>query len=196
MEYWRKRGLEAMAKQGQKRLALSLQPSMRAAVSGNGPMIGARHKRIWGAGGIKAAAALLVLAGLAACSATILGSQPEPAAAPPPAPPPPSAPPIDLAGRWQLTAAAGGACFMNFGGAPGAPANADDPEAPQSVQGTIAPEGGCPGNFFTSRKWTFEHDMLIVRDFKGRPLAQLAFSGGQFEGHDASGALLTLSKRP
>ena len=25
-----------------------------------------------------------------------------------------------------------------------------------AVEGTIAPEGGCPGKFFTSRKWTFE----------------------------------------
>ena len=25
------------------------------------------------------------------------------------------------------------------------------------AEGTIAPEGGCPGKFFTSRKWIYEH---------------------------------------
>ena len=61
------------------------------------------------------------------------------------------------------------------------------------LQGTIAPEGGCPGNFFTSRKWTFEHGMLIIRDFKNQPLAQLSYSIDHFEGQDASGKL-TLSR--
>jgi hypothetical protein len=60
-------------------------------------------------------------------------------------------------------------------------------------QGTIAPEGGCPGNFFTSRKWTFEHGMLIIRDFKSQPLAQLSYAGDHFEGEDATGKL-TLSR--
>jgi hypothetical protein len=141
---------------------------------------------------MRAVAAILMLAALAACSSgNILGSQPEPPAAPAPAPPPPpTPPPIDLPGRWQLSAGSGGACFMNFGNAAGAQAN------PSGVpQGTIAPEGGCPGSFFTSRKWTFEGGSLIIHDFKGRPLAQLSFSGGQFEGRDASGGLLTLSKQ-
>ena len=62
-----------------------------------------------------------------------------------------------------------------------------------ALQGTIAPEGGCPGNFFTSRKWTFEHGMLIIRDFKNQPLAQLSYSVDHFEGQDASGKL-TLSR--
>ena len=80
---------------------------------------------------------------------------------------------------------------MNFGDVPGVPAR---PEL-RPVQGTIAPEGGCPGNFFTSRKWTFEHGMLIMRDFKGRPLAQLSYSGDHFEGQEANGGALTLSKQ-
>jgi hypothetical protein len=129
--------------------------------------------------GAKAAAALFVLAALAACASA---PKPEPvAAAPPPAPSAPTPPPVDLAGRWRLTAAAGGACFMTLGDAPGA------------AQGTIAPEGGCPGNFFTSRKWTFEHDALIIRDHKGQPLAQLSFTGGHFEGQDDKGGTLSLS---
>ena len=89
---------------------------------------------------------------------------------------------MDLAGRWKLSAAGGGACFMNLGNSPGA------------LQGTIAPEGGCPGNFFTSRKWTFEHDALIIRNHKGEPLAQLSFAGGRFEGREPNGAALSLSR--
>jgi hypothetical protein len=136
----------------------------------------------WGRHGAKAAAALLVIATLAACASAPAPEPPPLAAAPAPAPPPaPTPPPIDLAGRWRLTAAAGGACFMTLGDAPGA------------SQGTIAPEGGCPGNFFTSRKWTFEHDALIIRDHKGEALGQLSFTGGHFEGKDNNGGTLSLS---
>ena len=71
---------------------------------------------------------------------------------------------------------------MTFGNSPGA------------IQGTNAPEGGCPGNFFTSRKWTFEHDALMIRDHKGEPLAQLSFASGRFEGHQTSGAAISLSR--
>src|SRR5262249_61613261 len=59
-------------------------------------------------------------------------------ASPPPPPPPPQPPPIDVAGRWRL-AAASGACLMTLAATPGA------------AEGTIAPAGGCPGNFFTNR---------------------------------------------
>jgi hypothetical protein len=104
-------------------------------------------------------------------------------------------PPVELAGAWQLAAATGGTCIMNFAdgavgsGAPAAPA----PSHPG--QGTIAPEGGCPGNFFTSRQWTFEAGSLIIRDFQSRPLAQLSYTGGGFQGQDARLGALTLSKR-
>ena len=135
---------------------------------------------VWCRHGAKAAAALLVLATLTAC-ASAPAPEPPPAAAAPAPPPAPTPPPIDLAGRWRLTAAAGGACFMTLGGTPGA------------GQGTIAPEGGCPGNFFTSRKWSFEHDALIIRDHKGEALGQLSFTGGHFEGQDDKGGTLSLS---
>ena len=91
-------------------------------------------------------------------------------------------PPIDLTGRWRLTAAGSGGCFMNFG------------HAPAAAQGTIAPEGGCPGNFFTSRKWTFEHGALIIRDHKSEALAELSFAGGRFEGHQTGGGALSLAR--
>ena len=149
--------------------------------------MGFRH-----AGAAKAAVALVLFTVLSGCSTgSIFGSQPEAAPAPAAAAETETEvaapPPVDLAGRWQLSAAAGGACFMTFGKVPGT--------ASASLQGTIAPEGGCPGNFFMSRKWAFEHGMLIVRDFKGRQLAQLSYLGAHFEGQDASGSALTLSKQ-
>jgi Protease inhibitor Inh len=127
---------------------------------------------------------MLVAVALAGCTGNDrVAARPEPqaSAAPPPAPAP-SPPPVDLAGRWKLAAASGGACFMNLGSSPGA------------LQGTIAPEGGCPGNFFTSRKWTFERGALIIRDHKSDVLAELLFAGGRFEGHQAGGGVLSLTR--
>jgi hypothetical protein len=169
-------------------------------------MNASKRIRICGLCGAKVAA-LLMLTALAACGGgSLFGSQPEPPAPPPPpppAPPPPAPPPVDLAGRWRLSASPGRACFMNFANTAGPPAASPalgPPGAPPpspgptfALQGTIAPEGGCPGNFFTSRKWTFEHGMLIIRDFKNQPLVQLSFSGDRFEGEDANGKL-TLSR--
>ena len=66
--------------------------------------------------------------------------------------------------------------------------------APGADQGTIAPEGGCPGKFFTSRKWTFENSALMIRDHKGEPLAQLSFANGRFTGRASAGGELTLSR--
>jgi Protease inhibitor Inh len=100
---------------------------------------------------------------------------------PTPAPPPPKPPPIDLAGRWRL-AAASGACVMTLAATSGA------------AEGTIAPAGGCPGNFFTSRKWTFEHDMLIIRDHKSEALAELSFAAGHFQGQATGGGSVTLAR--
>jgi hypothetical protein len=135
------------------------------------------------------AAACFALAAAGGCSgSSLLGASPEaekPAAAAPPPQPDLTPPPVDMAGRWRLAAATGSACFMTFGVAGSGAA---------AAQGTIAPEGGCPGNFFTSRKWTFEDGELIIRDFKGQKLAQLAYSGDHFQGEDASGTL-TLARQ-
>jgi hypothetical protein len=126
-------------------------------------------------------AAIVALAVASAGGCANHTEAPPEVAAPPP-PPPPQPPPIDLAGRWRLTAASGGGCFMTFAHNPGAP------------QGTIAPEGGCPGNFFTSRKWTFEHGALIIRDHKSDVLAELSLAGGRFEGRQTGGGVLSLSR--
>jgi hypothetical protein len=145
------------------------------------------RRRDWTAAATKTGIASVLVAmllALGACtSSERFGGQPETpaAAAPPPPPPPPSPPPIDLAGRWKL-AGAGGGCTLTFGAIPGA------------GEGSIAPAGGCPGNFFTGRKWTFEHSMLIIRDHKGEPLAELAFANGRFEGKATNGAAISLAR--
>jgi len=66
---------------------------------------------------------------------------------------------------------------------------------PDSGEGTIAPEGGCPGSFYTSRKWTFENGSLVIRDHNSKPLGELALaSPGRFDGKSISGMQLTLSR--
>ena len=93
------------------------------------------------------------------------------------------APSVYMAGRWLLSSPGRGQCHMNFGAA-----SAD------VVEGTIAPEGGCPGKFFTSRKWTYEQGGLVMRDHTGQVLAQLSEAGGRFDGKAASGEPVTLAR--
>ena len=93
------------------------------------------------------------------------------------------APPEPMGGRWQLAAPGQSQCVMTF--------NTGTAEG----EGTIAPEGGCPGNFYTSRKWTFEQGSLVIRDHTGAPLGQLALaSPGRFDGKATNGQALLLSR--
>jgi hypothetical protein len=123
-------------------------------------------------------ASALALAGLALAGCggglSLSGVSNAPQAAPPPA--------VSMAGRWLLSSPGRGQCHMTFGG------------DATGVEGTIRPEGGCPGKFFTSRKWTFEQGNLVMRDHTGQPLAQLSDNGGNFDGKAASGELVTLSR--
>jgi Protease inhibitor Inh len=145
----------------------------------------------WGVTAGKAGGALFMLLALGACASTsatnsglgtsIAGPPPDQASAAP-APPPPAPPPIDLAGRWKLSVAGGSACAVTLGDSAGA------------SEGSIAPAGGCPGRFFTSRKWTFEHDRLIIRDHKGEVLVELSFADGHFQGQGTAGAAVTLTR--
>jgi len=104
-----------------------------------------------------------------------------PAAAAPPPPPPPVTPPVEMAGRWTLTSGPK-KCAMNLGAKPGTP------------EGTIAPEGGCPGNFYTSRKWVYDQSGLSIRNHRGEPLAQLSMTGGRFDGQSVAGEPVTLGR--
>jgi hypothetical protein len=123
-----------------------------------------------------AAAAVALLAACSTNPAPVGGSAPTaPARAEPPPP--------DMAGRWMLSAAAGSACRVSLVGAPGA------------SEGAIRPEGGCPGDFFTSRKWTFEGGTLVIRNHNNEPLGRLTMAApGRFEGQSTGGQPVSLAR--
>lgn len=94
----------------------------------------------------------------------------------------PPAPKVDMAGRWLVITPNAPSCGMIFS------AGADS--------GTIKPEGGCPGDFFTSRHWEMENSELVIRDHNSEPLAQLRFADGHFEGKSVKGLEVTLARTP
>ena len=130
----------------------------------------------------RASAPVLVLLALTGCSGMDWAgssSSPTTTAAPPQA----GAPPVSLAGRWQLSSPSRGQCNMTFGAS-----------SPAAADGTIAPEGGCPGKLYMSRKWTYDQAGLTMRDHNGQPLAQLSGGGSQFDGKATSGEPAALSR--
>ena len=93
------------------------------------------------------------------------------------------APPTSLAGKWTLSSTGAGSCTMTFG------------SQPQASEGTIAPAGGCPFNFFTGRKWSYTTAGLNIRDHNGQTLAQLSPAGpDRFEGKTNAGQEIALSR--
>jgi protease inhibitor Inh len=126
---------------------------------------------------------------LAACSGsdrmTLGGASDSPSAAnPAPAGPVPKPPPVNMAGRWTLSATGSSSCGMTFGS-----------NGPDASEGTIAPGGGCPFNFFTSRKWNYSDAGLTLRDHTAQTLAQLVPAGpNRFEGKTNAGQEIALSR--
>jgi hypothetical protein len=125
---------------------------------------------------------------LAACSGgdrmTLGGSDNAPAANPAPVGPAPKPPPVSMAGRWTLSATGSTSCAMTLGAT-----------SPDATEGTIAPAGGCPFNFFTSRKWNYSEAGLTLRDHTAQALAQLVPAGpNRFEGKTNAGQELALSR--
>jgi Protease inhibitor Inh len=97
--------------------------------------------------------------------------------------PVPAPPPVNLAGKWTLSSTGAGSCAMTFGA------------QPEAADGTIAPAGGCPYNFFTSRKWSYTSAGLMIRDHNAQTLAQLQPVGeGRFEGKTNAGQDIALSR--
>jgi hypothetical protein len=88
-----------------------------------------------------------------------------------------------MAGRWLLNAGGGGQCGMTFSTA-----------SPTASDGTIAPEGGCPGKFFTSRKWSYDAFGLVIRDHTGAALARLSAAASGFEGKSSAGEPVALMR--
>jgi hypothetical protein len=130
---------------------------------------------------VSIAIVLFVTLLLAGCWST---DRPAAESAPVAAGPAATVPPVNMAGRWTLSAIGAGSCAMTFGAS-----QAD------VTEGTIAPAGGCPFNFFTSRKWTYTTAGLIIRDHNAQVLAQLAPAGGdRFEGKTGAGQDIALSR--
>jgi Protease inhibitor Inh len=100
-----------------------------------------------------------------------------------PASQPRGGPPIEMSGRWLLASAGSHSCGMVFSSTVGA------------LEGTVAPEGGCPGKLFMSRKWSFEQNALVLRNHNGEPLAQLSSAEpGRLEGRSISGEPVSLTR--
>jgi hypothetical protein len=87
-----------------------------------------------------------------------------------------------MTGRWILSAPNAPSCGLEFGGA----ANART--------GPVAPDGGCPGNFYMSRRWEMDGSVLTIADDENQPLAQLRPGGTRFEGQSIGGAPITLAR--
>ena len=124
-----------------------------------------------GAAILRGASATALAVALAACTGTLPGVENKP-----------PAPKIEMAGRWLLAANNAPACGISF------------TVATDGQSGTIRPEGGCPGDFFTSRQWAFAGDELVINNHNSEPLAQLRFVGGRFEGKSTSGQQIILAR--
>src|SRR4029079_18795564 len=81
---------------------------------------------------------------LAACTGTLPGVENKPAK-----------PKIEMSGRRLLAANNAPACGMSF------------TVAADGQSGNIRPEGGCPGDLFTSRQWAFACGELVLNNPKG-----------------------------
>jgi hypothetical protein len=112
---------------------------------------------------------------VAGCAGGQLPLNEQPAASPP-------ASKFAMAGRWMLAAPGAPSCGMHFDGAVGA------------RSGAIQPEGGCPGDFFTSRHWRMANGTLTINDHEHKPLGHLTFNGGQFAGTSTAGTPITLTR--
>jgi hypothetical protein len=96
----------------------------------------------------------------------------------------PAPAPIDasMTGRWILTAPNSPSCGLEFRG------------AADARSGAVGPDGGCPGNFYTSRRWAMEGNVLTIADDENQPLAQLRPGATRFEGQSTNGVPVTLER--
>lgn len=118
-------------------------------------------------------AILLTVPLLAGCAGEQVGLSAAPA---------PQTAPTGMTGRWFLAAPNAPPCGMSFGGGDGA------------QSGSILPEGGCPGRFFLSRRWTLQGQTLTISDQDSNPLGELTLAGERYEGKAVTGMSVTLSR--
>jgi len=123
---------------------------------------------------IRAAVIVLMLLTLTACAAEQISSGSSGSAA--------VSSNSSMSGRWVLSLPNAPSCGLEFAGAPGARA------------GKVAPDGGCPGGFYMSRRWAMEGAALLIIDDESRPLGQFKSNGARFEGQSTAGTPATLSR--
>jgi hypothetical protein len=73
-------------------------------------------------------------------------------------------------------------CGLEFRGNPG------------SQSGSVSPDGGCPGNFYMSRRWSMNDGAIAVTDAENQPLAHFKLVGDRYEGQSVAGVPMTLSR--
>jgi len=125
---------------------------------------------------VAAAAGVVVAFALAACASEQASTGSSPTATP--------QAPLDasMTGRWILSAPNAPSCGMEFRGPVGA------------RNGAISPDGGCPANFYMSRRWVMQGSVLTIADEENQPLAELRPGSIRFEGQSTGGMPITLSR--
>lgn len=89
-----------------------------------------------------------------------------------------------ITGRWVLSAPNAPPCGVEFR------------EGSDRRSGNLVPDGGCPGNFYKSRRWSFADGTLAIGTETDEILARLDYKGSVYEGKAADGTPLTLTPRP
>ena len=91
--------------------------------------------------------------------------------------------PPEMTGRWILTAPNAPSCGMQF-------------TARGAGEGTVLPEGGCPGDFYLARGWRLTGGKLVIAgdNAESAPLGTLEFSNNRFAGKDNAGVPITLAR--
>ena len=93
---------------------------------------------------------------------------------------------LDMTGRWMLSAPNAPSCGIRFEAAAGAQTG--------TLTGAARPEGGCPGDFFRSRRWSLAQGNLTITDHENEPLAELKAAGERFVGQSIGGMPVTLAR--
>ena len=125
---------------------------------------------------VAAAAGVLVALALAGCASEQASTGSSPTAS--------TQAPIDasMTGRWVLSAPNAPSCGMEFRGPVGA------------RNGAISPDGGCPANFYMSRRWAMQGSVLTIADEENQLLAELRPGSTRFEGQSTGGTPITLGR--
>jgi hypothetical protein len=89
---------------------------------------------------------------------------------------------LTIPGRWILSTANAPTCGLEFGGTAGGRA------------GSVSPDGGCPGRFYMSRRWSMDDGAITITDAESQPLAHFRLVGDRYEGQSTSGTPMVLSR--